>query len=161
MHIGTAFFHCLGYFCRPKSNQANAAQIVSDATVNHHGPQRIGIKRKIRNNSHHPAERFCEGDGATSVDFSEGFIVPSPLPPAHLISYSPLGTASTPDLHALSVKFVWDALSHLPHSASARLPKYSVRSKNTIPKSENVRRIAGERIVATIFALPLRPDQKS
>jgi hypothetical protein len=62
---------------------------------------------------------------------------------------------------ALPVKFVWDASSHLPHAASARLPKYSVRSKNTNPKSENVRRIDGELIVATIFALPRRPDQKS
>jgi|SRR5438309_6783902 len=78
------------YSFRPKSSHASAAQIVSDATVNHHGPQRIGIKTKIRNNSHHPAERFCEGDGATSVVFLEGSIVSSPLSPAHLISYSPL-----------------------------------------------------------------------
>jgi hypothetical protein len=78
------------YTFRRKSSHASAAQMVIDATVNHHGPQRIGIKTKIRNNSHHPAERFCEGDGATSAVFSEGSIVPSPLSPAHLISYSPL-----------------------------------------------------------------------
>ena len=78
------------YSLRRKSSQASAAQIVSDATVNHHGPQRIGIKTKIRNNSHHPAERFCKGDGATSVVFSERSIIPSPLSPAHLISYGPL-----------------------------------------------------------------------
>jgi hypothetical protein len=78
------------YSFRPKSSHASAAQIVSDATVNHHGPQRIGIKTKIRNNSHHPAERFCEGGGATSVVFSEGTIVSSPLSPAHFISYSAL-----------------------------------------------------------------------
>jgi hypothetical protein len=71
---------------------------VSNATVNHHGPQRIGIKTKIRTNSHHPAERFREGGGATLAVFSEGSIVPSPLSPAHLISYSPLEAASTPDL---------------------------------------------------------------
>jgi hypothetical protein len=45
---------------------------------------------KIRNNSHHTAERFCGGDGATSVVFSEGSIVSSPLSPTHFISYRPL-----------------------------------------------------------------------
>jgi len=47
-------------------------------------------KRRQDNNSHHPAERFCEGDGAASVVFSEGSIVPIPLSPAHLISNGPL-----------------------------------------------------------------------
>jgi hypothetical protein len=74
------------YSFRLKSSHASAAQIVTDATVNHHGPQRIGIKTKIKNNSHQPPERFCEGDGATSAVFSEGSIVPSPLSSANLIS---------------------------------------------------------------------------
>jgi hypothetical protein len=49
---------------------------------------------KIRNSSHHTAERFCGEDGATV--FSEGSIVPSPLSLAHFISYRPLEAPQLP-----------------------------------------------------------------
>jgi hypothetical protein len=65
------------YSLRRNSSHASAPQIVSNATVDRHGPQRIGIKTKIRNNSYHPAERFCERDGAASVVFSEDSTVSS------------------------------------------------------------------------------------
>jgi hypothetical protein len=61
---------------RPKSSHASAAQIVSDATdatVNHQGPQRIGIKTKIRNNSHHPPERVCEEEGFANFPKKQTF----------------------------------------------------------------------------------------
>ena len=58
---------------RPKSSHASAAQIVSDATVNHQGPQRIGIKTKIRNNSHHRPERVCEEEGFANFPKKQTF----------------------------------------------------------------------------------------
>jgi len=61
---------------RPKSSHASAAQIVidaTDATVNHQGPQRIGIKTKIRNNSHHRPERVCEEEGFANFPKKQTF----------------------------------------------------------------------------------------
>ena len=58
-----------------------------------------------------------------------------------------------------------DLQSHVPRvyrpiATSAKLPRYSERSKNMNPKMENANLVDGELIVATRLALPRRPDQK-
>jgi hypothetical protein len=106
--------------------------------------QRIGIKTKIINISHHPTERFCERGGVTSVVFSEGSIARSPFSAGHLISYSPLEVVLLGWAHHSPR---WDVKSFKAVCIAAKRAnkrrRYSPRVPYTLPRISSLARASG------------------